>query len=166
MYCREETNEESVMHRCFVVLCTVTFFLSSCSSSQVDIDAEKKAIRATWDAISQAFVSKDWVQYSSLFDQGADLQMVHPVERDWISGFEDFQARYEPLITAEGEWKFETTRFDANIGPGARVAWAMIEISFDPAYGDPITNWELVVFKKNEGQWRVTSAMAASLPSL
>ncbi len=153
------------MHKRLLVLTVVAMSLYSCSDSQVDTDEEKQAVRATWDAIGQAFIDKDWIRYSSFFDQSPDFQLVHPAQQNWISGFDDFQAQYEPLITAEGEWKFETTRFDANVGPAASVAWAMIEFTFALENGDPITNWELVVFTKNEGKWSVASALVASLPS-
>ena len=149
----------------FLVIFIVTLALTSCDSSQVDTVEEEQAVRSTWDALNQAFLDKDWPRYLSFFDQRADFQMVHPAQRDWISGSEEFQSRYEPIVTAEGEWRFETSRFELNIGPGARVAWAMIEFTFAPENGDPITNWELVVFRKSNEKWRVASAMAATLPS-
>jgi uncharacterized protein (TIGR02246 family) len=130
----------------------------------MDLAVERTAIREVWDEINAAFLAKDWQRYSQLFVTGADFQMVHPGQCDWIDGSDEFRARYEPLVTAEGHWNFETTRFDLRMSPRADAAWAMIEFIFSAEGGSKVMNWELVVFTRQDGQWRVASAIAASVP--
>ncbi len=154
------------MARRLVVGTFVALMLFSACADEptVDLATERVAIREVWDEINAAFLAKDWARYSQLFVTGPDFQMVHPGQRDWIDGSEEFWARYEPLVTGEGQWSFETTRFDLRFSPKGDAAWAMIEFIFSAEGGPEILLWEFVVFTRTDGAWRVASAMAASVP--
>ncbi len=137
---------------------------SACGEPRVDVAEEKAAVRAVWDEVNAALLAKDWDRYAQLFVHGPDFQMVQPGHRDWIAGWDDFKTTYEPLVTGEGQWDLQTNRFDVRISPLGDAAWAMLEFVYSVEGGTEIVNWELVVFMKVEGLWRVASAIAAQLP--
>jgi hypothetical protein len=146
---------------CLIFTISLPMILVGCSEPQVDIEAEKVAVRAVWDEINEAFLAKDWNRYSKYFVQSPDFQMVHSAQSDWIDSWNSFQERYEPLVKAEGLWNFETIRFDVRISPLGDAAWAMVDFIFSAENGPEFKNYELVVFTKVEGCWKVASSLVA-----
>ena len=131
----------------------------------VDVAEEEAAVRALWDEINAAFLAKDWDRYYPLFAEGPGFQMVHPGQRDWLAGSDQFRVSYESLVTAEGQFDFKTNRFDVQIGPRGDVAWAMLESVFSGGGFAETVNWALVVFVKNDDGWKVASALVGEVAS-
>ncbi len=131
--------------------------------SSVEVDLEKRAVRAVWDQINETFLAKDWESYSKHFVQSPDFRLVHSFNNDWLNGWDAFQTRYKSLVTAEGNYNFKTIRFDVTISRQGDTAWAMIEFVFSQNNGPEFPNIEHVVFIKEDGQWKVTSALAAPI---
>jgi len=133
----------------------------ACTGS-VDLEKEKAAVRAVWDEAGSALVTKDWNRYQKVFSHEPDLQVIHP--GDWIKGWDMFQQRYQAIFASDTTWTFETRRFDVQISPAGDVAWATIETVMTMNETRQ-TAWQVAVFKKIDGQWKIVLGFSASLDS-
>ena len=131
----------------------------SCAPS-IDVESEKAAVRAAWDGLSRALEAKDWERYAEFWVQDADLQVIHPSLGDWIKGWDTFQQRYKAILASDAQFSFDTRRFDVQISPSGDVAWATVEVVMT-MNGTEQTMWEVGVFKKIQGQWKICLGFAA-----
>ena len=145
------------------VLALLATGLISCGES-IDTAREEAAVRAVWDEAAAALTAKDWSRYAEVYAQEPVLQVIHPSQRDWIRGWDAFQERYRAIIASDAQWAFETRRFDVQISPAGDAAWATIEtvLTLD---GTESTAWQVAVFQKVQGRWRVVLGFSASVPS-
>lgn len=128
----------------------------------IDLEREKAAVRAVWDEAGSALEAKDWNRYQKVFSHEPDLQVIHP--GDWIKGWDMFQQRYKAILASASTWTSETRRFDVQISPAGDVAWATIDILLT-MNGTSQTAWQVVIFKKIDGQWKIVLGFSASLDS-
>ena len=139
--------------------------LLACASAPPRVADDEVAVRNAWHELSAAFTSKDWSRYTELWVHGPYLQVLHPGQRDWITGWETFAARYEPLVTSDVQWEFTTKRLDVHVAPDGKTAWGIGEVVVT-AEGSSQTSWQTVVFQKIDDAWRIAAAMASSVPSI
>jgi ketosteroid isomerase-like protein len=137
--------------------------LVACGQS-VDTAREEAAVRTVWDEAAAAFMAKDWNRYADVWAQEPFLQVIHPGQRDWIRGWDVFQERYQAIIASDVQWEFETRRFDVQISSAGDVAWATIETVLT-LNGTASTAWQVSVFQKVQGRWKVVLGFSASVPS-
>jgi len=144
-----------------VVLLVVGAF--ACTRS-VDLESEKAAVRSVWDEVSNALEAKDWNLYQQFFSHEPDLQVIHPSNRDWIKGWDTFEKRYQAIFASDTQWSSQTRRFDVQISPTGDVAWATIEIVLT-MNGIDRTAWQVTIFKKIDGQWKIVLGFSETLDS-
>jgi hypothetical protein len=148
------------------MLLVFAVFLGACAKPverPTDVAAEEAAVRGLWDELGAAFIAQDWDRYSSLWVQGPDLQVIHPGQRSWISGWSEFAPRYRKLVATGGEWAFSTERLEVRVAPTGQTAWLTAEIAM--AFSDQTrTAWQMAVCRKVEDKWRIASFFSASLP--
>lgn len=145
-----------------IVLLAVT---GACGNDPVNIAQEEEAVRASWQELRDTFTSKDWQRYAELWVHEPYLQVVHPGNRDWITGWDAFERRLTALASSEVRWDFETTRLEVHVSPDGKTAWAIGEVVLRMD-GQPRTSWQMAVFQKIGGDWRVAAAFATPLPAL
>lgn len=138
--------------------------LFACVSAPTRVADEEVAVRSAWHELSAAFTSKDWARYTELWVHGPYLQVLHPGQRDWITGWETFAARYEPLVTSDVQWELKTNRLDVHVAPDGKTAWGIGEVVVT-ADGRSQTSWQTVVFQKTDDVWRIAAAMASLVPT-
>jgi hypothetical protein len=145
--------EEVPMNRLAAVV-AVWLALSPCVLAQVNMPDDAAAIRAVWDEAASALVGKDWGRYSKVWAHDENVQVVHPTERSWLTGWPHLEARYRSLISSNVRLAAQTRRFELRIGASRDVAWATTETLVtvnDVAH----TSWGVGVFQKREGRWRM-----------
>ena len=135
--------------------------MCACTNS-VDLESEKAAVRAVWDEVSSALEAKDWDRYQQFFSHEPDLQIIHPSNRDWIKGWDTFEQRYKAIFASDAQWSSQTRQFNVQISPGGNVAWATIEIGLT-MNGNGWTAWQVSVFKKIAGQWKIVLGFSETL---
>ena len=136
---------------------------ASCSPAP-DLTLEADAVRALWDQTNAALAAKDWELYQTLWLQEQTLQVIHPAQGDWISGWQDFSARYQGVFASPNAFSVETSRFNVDVAPSADMAWATIEATLS-VNGVPSTHWYVMVAEKVEGRWRIAVAVDSPPPS-
>src|SRR5688500_3796568 len=78
-------------------LLTLFITLSACSNN-VDVVEEERQIRKLWDKTSDYVCNGDWENYSLSWAHTAQIQLMHPDQGDWITGWEKLKAKYEVLL--------------------------------------------------------------------
>jgi hypothetical protein len=124
------------------------------------VHPESGAVRAAWDSLTAAFLAGDWAPYREFFVDAPDFRMMHPDGREWLAGPAEFADVYKERIKGTSDWDVDTPRFEVSVSPGGSVAWTAAEVSI-AASDWAQTSWQLAVWQKVEGRWRVASAMAA-----
>lgn len=131
-------------------------------AAEVDAEAEAEEIRATWENVSAAFLAGEWEEYQKYFIDAPRFRMIHPGQREWLQGRDEFASVYQDRIRNAGGWEVSTNRFDVSVGPAGNVAWTAAEVVI--GQGDQMqTSWQLAVWEKIDGKWRVSSALAAAV---
>jgi hypothetical protein len=128
----------------------------------VDIDAEARLIRRVWEEAVNALTTKDWDAYSRFWAHESDIQVIHPAERDWTTGWEHVVSRYRAVIESPVTLSATTRKFEVNVAPSGEVAWATIEAAIS-VNGIEQVSWQVVVFKRLDGQWRAVLGFDAAL---
>ena len=147
-------------------LCVAVLFVAGmfACTGNIDFESEKAAVRVVWDEACNALVAKDWNRYEQVWTHEPDLQVIHPSLRDWIKGWDMFQQRYQAIFASDVKWAFDTRRFDVQISPAGDVAWATIEIVIT-MNGTSQTAWQVSIFKKLHGQWKIVLGFSETLTS-
>jgi hypothetical protein len=127
------------------------------------LHAESAAVRTAWGNLTDAFLRGDWAPYREFFVDAPDFRMIHPDGREWLSGPDEFARVYRERIKGTSAWDVATTRFDVSVAPDGMVAWTAAEVSIDAGDWNQ-TAWQLAVWQKVDGRWRVSSAMSANVP--
>ncbi len=143
---------------------TVLLVIAACRPA-VDVEAEKRAIDAHWQELNAALESHDWPRYQSLWAHVPYVEIIHPAEPDWRTGWRQFEARYRPLLESNIDFgSAETRRMHTHIGPSGDVAWATIEVTAKVGEVEE-TSWLVVVYQKIDGRWRVVLALDSPVGS-
>lgn len=125
--------------------------------------SESETVRKAWEDLTAAFLAGEWASYREFFVDASDFRMMHPDGREWLSGPDEFARVYQDRIRGTSGWDVETGRFEVSISPDGAVAWTAAEVSIDA--GDwAQTAWQLAVWQKVGGRWRIASSMSANVP--
>jgi hypothetical protein len=91
-----------------------------------DYTKEKLAIQKLVFDMGDALMDKDWERYQSYFVQDTTLNVVHPDEMDWATGWQAVKRRYMPLFGPEVnlQTELESDKFKVYLAPGGKFAWA------------------------------------------
>lgn len=138
--------------------------VTGCLGNVVDMENEEAAVRDAWEELNDAFMSADWDRYSQLWVQSSQLQVVHPAQRDWISGWAEFEPRYRELVASGDQWTFETNRLEVSVDSTGDTAWGVGEVVLT-MNGQSQTAWQMVVFRKENERWKIAAAFSSSLAS-
>jgi len=138
------------------VLLIVLLLTAACRPT-FDAEAEKRAIEQLWQELNTALDSRDWPRYRDLWANVPYLEVIHPDEADWRTGWEQFEERYQPLLesdVASPTPTYKVPRMNVHIGPSGDVAWATIEMiekfrKAQEAY------WLVMVCQKFDEDWRI-----------
>jgi hypothetical protein len=116
--------------------------------------------------MSKALMDKGWERYQSYFVQDTTLNVVHPGEMDWATGWHAVKRRYKPLFGPEVnlQAELETDKFNVYIAPGGEFAWALIDVKVIMEE-NTWHSWQVFVCQKIDGRWRINMAFDADLPS-
>jgi hypothetical protein len=111
-------------------------------------------------------MDKDWERYQSYFVQDTTLNVVHPGEMDWATGWHAVKRRYKPLFGPEVNLQadIKTNTFITYIAPGGEFAWALIDVKVI-RQENTWHSWQVYVFRKIDGKWKLNMGFDADLPS-
>lgn len=126
-----------------------------------DSEAEKQAIRAVWQRAIDALEACDWPAYSGLWAHEPWVQAMHAGTGSWWTGWTEVGGRYRKIIEKGVPIRGSTSRMDIQVSPGADVAWAAMETEIRTGATGRRKAWQVVVFQKLEGEWRMVLAFDA-----
>jgi ketosteroid isomerase-like protein len=127
----------------------------------VNIEAEKSAIRAVWQRAIEALASCDWEAYSSVWAHEPHVQAIHPATKSWWTGWDEVGPRYRKIIERGIPIRGSTDRMDIHVTPRGDVAWAAMESEVRSGAKGHRLAWQLVIFEKLAGEWRIVLAFDA-----
>jgi ketosteroid isomerase-like protein len=131
-----------------------------------DFTKDKKAIQKLYVDMGEAFMNKDWERYQSYWVQDTTLNVLHPGNRDWAIGWNAVKMRYKPLFSPEVNMQAElvTETFEVYIAPTGDFAWSVIDLKVNME-NHQMQSWQVAVYRKIDGKWRVNLVFDAELPS-
>src|SRR5712691_4897945 len=115
---------------------------SIAAGAQTNVAEETGAVRAVWDEAVAALVAQDWDRYSQVWAHDPGVQVIHPAQRDWATGWQQLEARYRSVISSNVRLEAETRRFEVRVAPSKDVAWATVE-AVVAANGIEHTSWQV-----------------------
>lgn len=150
----------------FMISFVIIFSAASVAQlSSQDINEDELAIQKLFFDMSDALMDKEWERYQSFWVQDTTLNVVHPGDRDWATGWHAVELRYRPLFSPEVNFQAElkTDEFKVYVAPGGEFAWAVVDLK--AIMGEyTLQSWQVMVLRKIDGRWRVNLAFAANLP--
>jgi ketosteroid isomerase-like protein len=126
---------------------------------------DKNAIKQLYYDMGDALMEKDWDRWQSYWVEDNTLNVVHPGNQDWASGWEEVMIRYKPLFGPDVNMKAEVTAepFKIYVAPGGEFAWAIYDQKVKMGEHQ-MQSWGVMVLKKTNGNWQVNLAFDADLP--
>lgn len=141
----------------------VALLIAGCASVPTMQDDED-AVRAAYERGVAALVAKNWDQYSKFWAHEPHILILHPAAGEWLRGWSLLEPKYRGLVASDLKISTATRRFDVRVAPAGNVAWAAIEVDII-INGNPIKAWQLGVFEKIQGEWRLVAGMDAPAKS-
>lgn len=149
-------------------LISLAIILSLTSTNELysqNIKEDENAIRNLFFDMSDALMDKEWDLYKSFWVQDTTLNVVHPGDRDWATGWHAVEQRYLPYFSPEIDFQaeLETDEFKIYIAPEGEFAWAIVDLKL--IVGEYTAQaWQVMVLRKIKGKWRVNLAFDAPIP--
>lgn len=141
--------------------------LHSKTDHTMDLKEEEEKIKEVWYNISEYGAKGDWENYKQAINQSDRVQVIHPGWSEWLNGWEEFTAKYRPMLEEGIGWiERKNELVNINISKGGDMAWANVvfNFSFKSSPEEQNEMWEAVVFEKINGRWQVVMVMACSVP--
>lgn len=139
--------------------------ISSCNN--VDLNNEEKHLREFWAKTCDYLCSGDWDNYSNSWDHSSKIQVMHPEQNEWLTGWAKIREKYEAMLKSGMSCSLPKNELNLNISDDGKVAWGTVDIiiQFNDSTKTQVHAWETVVFEKNqEGQWKMVLGMASIPP--
>ena len=141
----------------------VALVIAGCASAP-SLRNEEDAVRTAFERGVGALVAKNWDLYSKFWAHEPHVLIMHPAAGEWLRGWSVVEPKYRALLASDMKVSTITRRFDVRVAPSGDVAWAAIEMDIT-INGNPIKAWQLGVFEKIQGEWRVVAAIDAPAKS-
>jgi ketosteroid isomerase-like protein len=147
------------------LLALVALSMQSCKT--VNIKNEETQIREFWTKTCDYLCRGDWENYSESWDHSSKIQVIHPEQNEWLTGWEKIRIKYEAMLKSGMSCSLPKNELTLNISEDGKMAWGTVDviIQFNDSTKTQVHAWETVVFEKNkEEQWKMVLGMA-SIPS-
>lgn len=115
-----------------------------------------------WDRASRALCTGDWEGCQELWARTEYIEVIHPQEADWRTGWDAIEPAYRSLLASGFRCESETRSMRIHLSRAKKMAWATAEVVIRAA--DPPTErtlWQTLVFEKIRGRWRLVHAHAS-----
>jgi ketosteroid isomerase-like protein len=126
-----------------------------------DSENEKKAIQAVWQRAVEALATCDWPAYAELWAHDSYVAAIHPAQGSWWTGWNEVGERYRAIIEKGIPIRASTQRMDIQLSRSGDVAWAAFETEVRAGKTGGRLSWQVVVFEKKAGEWRMALAFDA-----
>ena len=123
--------------------------------------SDEEAIKALWQRAIDALEDSDWQAYETVWAHESHAQAIHPATGSWWTGWQEIGPRYRRIIEKGVPIRGSTRRMDMHVGPGGHVGWAAIESEVKTGKTGQRLAWQVVVFQKTDGEWRMVLAFDA-----
>ena len=128
---------------------------------------DEELIRKLWNDASRHLCNGDWEKYSVCWDHSSRVQVIHPDQGEWLSGWESVKVKYQTLLGSGMRCTVSQNKLSLNLSLSGDMAWgtANTVLEFSDESGTSLHLWEAVVFEKINGQWKMVMGMA-SIPEI
>lgn len=133
-------------------------------TEDLNLEKEEREIRILWDKACLSLCSSNWKNYSEIWDKNPKIQLLHPDKGEWLTGWEQVGPHYKSFFDAGMQCEILKNELELNLSPSGEMAWGTVDISLQYRESDiPVRLWEIVVFEKKEGAWKLVMGMASKL---
>lgn len=126
-------------------------------TTDANATATEAAVRAVLDEAEAALRAADWPRYSSVWAHEPWIELLHPAEGEWLTGWDAVGPGYEALIATGARLEIERRRLHIRVAPAGRMAWAVAEtvlrLASDAAPATVL--WTTYVLEELGGSWRL-----------
>lgn len=122
---------------------------------------DRAAIEAVWQRAIDALACCDWNSCAKLWVQEPYVQAIHPATGSWWTGWVEVGERYRKIIEKGIPIRGETSRMEIHVAASGAVAWASMESELRTGKEGHRLEWQVVVFEKIQGEWRIALAFDA-----
>ena len=127
------------------------------SAPQPDHAAE---LLRTLDAAADALRTGDFTAYGAVWAHEPWISVVHPAEREWLTGWEAVGPAYAALLAGGARARPERRIRSLRVSPAGEMAWVTAETIVRTA-GAPMVLWQTFVFEHVRDAWRIVHAHAS-----
>ncbi len=142
--------------------------LSILSCKKVDLQNEERQIREFWTKTCDYLCKGDWENYSESWDHSSKIQVIHPEQNEWLTGWDKIRVKYEAMLKSGMSCTLPKNELALNVSEDGKMAWGTVDviIQFNDSTKTQVHAWETVVFeKKTGGQWKMVLGMASITPT-
>ena len=136
----------------------------SFSSNWVNPEEEEKQIRELWQEAGEYLSTGNWEGYKNCWKQSPDIEVIHPVQGEWLRGWNQVSEKYKELLKSGVQWNMLKDELTINISHSGDMAWGTMDVVFQ--IGEDKNNtvhlWETGAFEKVNGEWKFVMGMACS----
>ena len=145
------------------VLIALTTVFTGCNK-KVDNQKEEQQVKRLWEETSSFAQNADWENYAKCWSRSPNLQLLHPGSKEWLKGWEEFASVYEKRIKLLSTATMHKNEFTVHVSQSGDLAWGIADVTFSFNPENVIHMWETVVCEKVEGEWKIVSVMASTVP--
>jgi ketosteroid isomerase-like protein len=122
----------------------------------------EREIRALLDDAEAALRAGDWPRYAAAWAHEPWIELLHPAEGEWLTGWDVIGAGYRALLASGARPEAERHRLQVRVAPSGEMAWAVAEtvVSLPGATGATML-WITYVLERGEAGWRLVHGHAS-----
>ena len=152
-------------NRLFLLAILIAFasVFTGCNKN-VDYQKEEQQVKKLWEETSSFLQNGDWENYTQCWSHSPNLQVLHPGSKEWLKGWEEFASVYEKRIKLLSTATMQKNEFTVTISQWGDMAWGIADVIFSFNPENVIHMWETVICEKVEGEWKIVSVMASTVP--
>ena len=97
------------------------------SADGPDATRADAAVRALLDEAEAALRAGDWRRYAAVWAHERWIELLHPAEGEWLTGWELIGPGYRALLASGARLEIERRRLRVRVAPTGGMAWAVTE---------------------------------------
>lgn len=123
----------------------------------------KKQITELWNTACESICNGDWESYSQCWSHSSNIQLLHPDQGEWLTGWNEIGNKYKIMLTTGTTCRISRNDLKLHLSPTAGMAWGTVDIQlhFSDSAETSLHLWETVIFEQIDGQWKIVHGMAA-----
>lgn len=129
---------------------------SSPSVGEPGAERAEADVLALLDEAEAALRAGDWPRYAAVWAHERWIELLHPAEGEWLTGWDRIGPGYRSLLTSGMRLHIERRQLSVRVAPAGEMAWAVAETVVHGADHEvPATLWITYVLERRGGRWQL-----------